>query len=192
MIAQNEHTLLTAKGHDQAIVVADRVSKLDIGKVYVSDMVRALDTGKYIADKLGVSKFTSPLFKEWMTPKSVRGKRHDSKEYEKWVAALNQNYHDRDWRYEDAENFSDLKNRVKAAVELLENDDSDSILVVSHGKFLRLLLAYVLTGRNLTPDIHLQIARVTKSDNTGLTLFEVENSEWRLITWNDRAHFADN
>ncbi len=191
-IAQDEHTPLTENSHNQAKVVADRVSKLTIEKVYVSSMVRALDTGTYIVDKLGLSSVSSPLFREWTTPESVRGKRHDSEEYSKWFKALSKNYHDVDWHYEDAENFSDLLKRVEEATTLLEEDKTNSILVVSHGKFLRLLLAYVLTGKNLTPETHLQIAQATKVSNTGITVFEVEDCIWTLITWNDHAHFADN
>ncbi len=191
-IAQDEHTPLTENGHNQAKVVADRVAKLAIEKVYVSSMVRAFDTGAYIVDNLGISSVSSPLFREWTTPESVRGKGHDSEEYSKWSKALNENYHDVNWRYEDAENFSDLLKRVEDATTLLEEDKSDSLLVVSHGKFLRLLLAYVLMGKNLTPQAHLQIAQAVKVSNTGITVFEVENGEWTLITWNDHAHFADN
>ena len=55
-----------------------------------------------------------------------------------------------------------------------------------------MLLAFILLGKKLTPEIHLQVETTAHINNTGLTVFEVTNDQWSLITWNDHAHFADN
>lgn len=191
-ISQDEFTPLTANGRVQAQVLAKRVAQLGVGKIYTSHMVRAVDTGKYIGEALGLVTTPSPLFREWMTPKSVRGKQYNSDEYKRWRESLFEHYHESDWRYEDAENFSDLEQRLHEVTKLLEEDDSESILVVSHGKFMRLFLAFILNGKHITPALHMQIDKTTSINNTGITLFDVNEKEWCLITWNDRAHFADN
>lgn len=190
--AQDEHTPLTEQGHEQAKIVADRVASLKIDKIMSSDMDRAKKTAGYIADKLDLPVEVSELFREWMTPSSVRGKLFDSDEYKKWTQSLKDNYHNSDWRYEDAENFSDLSKRVSAAAALLEADTTDSILVVSHGKFLRLFLAYVLGQKSLQPEVQISFHTTVSVTNTGISVFTFDNDTWKLLTWNDQAHFADN
>lgn len=155
-------------------------------------MIRAIQTGEHIAEKTHVDVAHSELFGEWMTPLSVRGKSFDSDEYKHWRSQLEQNHVQNEWRYEDAENFLDLEQRLRSATELLESDEAKTILVVSHGKFLRMLLPFILLGKKLTPEIHLQVEGAAQINNTGLTLFEVTDDRWSLITWNDHAHFADN
>lgn len=191
-ISQDIHTPLTEKGHEQAMVVARRVATLGVEKIYTSHMIRAIQTGQYIAEALTIESLQSELFGEWMTPESVRGKSFDSHEYRVWKDGLKENHTNREWRFEDAENFSDLEKRLHEAVALLEKDEASSILVVSHGKFLRMLLAFILLGKRLTPEIHLQVEGTARINNTGLTVFEVTDDQWSLVTWNDHAHFADN
>ncbi len=191
-ISQDVHTPLTEKGHEQAKVVAKRVAKLGIEKIYTSHMVRAIQTGEHIAEETQVSVAHNELFGEWMTPVSVRGKSFDSEEYRLWREELKKNHTNREWRYEDAENFSDLEQRLNNATKFLENDAANSIIVVSHGKLLRMLLPFILMGKSLTPEVHLQIDGVAQINNTGLTVFEIDGDKWSLVTWNDHAHFADN
>jgi len=192
-ISQDVYTPLTQMGHEQAKVVADRVAQLGITKIYTSHMTRAIETGEHVAKKLNLEPVPDKLFGEWMTPVSVRGKSFDSDEYLGWHNAVKENYTNSDWRYEDAENFSDLFSRISSAASLLEQDESDSILVVTHGKFLRLLLPFVLSNKRLTPEIHLDFEyAIALSGNAGISLFNVEGYVWKLVTWNDLAHFADN
>ncbi len=190
--SQDMDTPLTEAGHHQAAVIAERVSNLDIEKIYTSDMVRAIDTGKYIAEALKIKPEQTNLLREWMTPHSVRGKGVDSVEYQNWFQELKERYSDRDWRYEDAENFSDLETRVRELVEYIEADIASSILAVSHGKFMKLFLCYILNGKSFTPALHMQFNDSVFVTNTGLSVFSIENNQWKLITWNDHAHFADN
>jgi broad specificity phosphatase PhoE len=191
-ISQDIHTPLTQKGHEQARVMSLRVSQIGIEKIYTSHMTRSIQTGQHIAEKLNLEPLQNSLFGEWMTPESVRGKSYDSEAYSKWREELKINHTNVNWRYEDAENFSDLEQRLQKATELLELDEASTILVVSHEKFLKMLLPFILLGKKLTPEVHLQTEGAVKTDNTGITLFEIEERKWSLITWNDRAHFADN
>ncbi|MCA9366127.1 histidine phosphatase family protein, partial [Candidatus Kaiserbacteria bacterium] len=129
-ISQDATTPLTDTGHAQAKVVAERVAGLGIDHVYTSNMVRAIETGSYIAKTLGLYPEASELFREWSTPESVRGKHHDSPEYEAWLEELTTGYDDPSWRFEDAENFADLLKRAEEGVELLESSQHQHILVV--------------------------------------------------------------
>ena len=189
--SQDMQTPLTPEGHRQAMVIAERASNLDIQKMYTSDMKRAVDTGAYIGKASNLVPVATPLLREWMTPVSVRGKTFDSPEYQKWILALDNNYSVPEWRYEDAENFHDLQTRAAQLADLIEKDEAESILAVSHGKFMRLFLTYILNGKRVTPEIHLQFNGSVFVTNTGISVFSIENGRWKLITWNDHAHFAE-
>jgi len=53
------------------------------------------------------------------------------------------------------------------------------------------LMSYLLHKKVLTPDIEMLTATSMEMSNTGVTLFEVDDTNWKLITWNDTAHFAE-
>ncbi len=190
--SQGIKTPLTDTGHKQAKRLAERCKDLEITKIYTSDMTRAIDTGDHIAQTLDLEPESSPLFREWMTPASVQGKTYDSPEYQAFSTSFKQSYTDPNWRYEDAENFHDLLKRGKESVAFLECSPEDKILVVSHGKYMRFLLALIIHQENLTPELHMQIYGSVRESNTGITVFIIKDTkEWNLITWNDHAHFAE-
>lgn len=189
--SQGMDTPLNERGHYQAKVLAGRVKALKAEKLYTSDMVRAIETGTYISDALGLKAEASSLFREWMTPASVRGKTFDTPEYQKFFNELNNNFDDPNWRYEDVENYADLNKRMIKVLELLKNEPSDKVVVVTHGKFLRLFLGFVLHDGNLSAANWLSFVNRVTLTNTGITLFEVNDNKWSLITWNDHAHFAE-
>ena len=191
-VAQDMHTPLTEQGHLQAQVVAKRVKSLPIKRIFSSDMTRAVQTAQHISDVVGIKGEQFPAFREWMTPESVRGKKHTSPEYEAWMSELDKNYHNPAWRYEDAENIADLEKRVSEAVRMLEEVKEESVLVVSHGKFLRLFLAYILGNKTINPELQLHFYHAVQVDNTGISVFEVDGDIWSLKTWNDLSHFAEN
>jgi broad specificity phosphatase PhoE len=55
---------LSAKGRGEADEIAHRLADLDIGAVYSSDLKRAEDTARAIADRHGVDIVTDPGFRE--------------------------------------------------------------------------------------------------------------------------------
>jgi broad specificity phosphatase PhoE len=99
-------------------------------------------------------------------------------------------------RVEDGENFDDLLTRADAALTLLEKRPEQSIVVVTHGYFLRAIVARILIGDFFSPEAFGNILRTSSTENTGLTVirhcraFE-EESMWRLWIFNDHAHLAD-
>lgn len=189
--SQGMETPLNDTGHHQAAVVAERAKGLDIDKLYTSNMIRAVETGSYLAKSLNLEPEESPLFREWMGPDSVRGKKIDSPEYQAYMQAVNNHFSEPKWRYENAENYSDLNQRLAETASLLERESADSILVVSHGKYLRLFLTYILHQKKVSPDVLLTCTNTVLATNTGITLYTFDESGWKLLTWNDHAHFAE-
>lgn len=69
-------------------------------------------------------------------------------------------------------------------------------MVVSHGHFIRTLVACVMLGDALTGELLKRFYELTSLENTGLTVLKFrdayeEDFRWRLWTLNDHAHFAE-
>lgn len=99
-------------------------------------------------------------------------------------------------KIENAETYDEVVSRAVSALDYLKQRDESSLLVVSHGYFIRTLLGRILLGSDLTPPLLRRFYELIAIENTGLTVivykaaFE-EPPRWRLTTLNDRAHFAE-
>lgn len=183
---------LTERGQKQARVVAERAAHIDFDALLASDLVRAHQTAEHIADITGKEIEFSELFREVQWPSSIVGKPRDGEESVKFLEEERNNITRPEWRYEDAENFADIKERASGALTLLESHASDTILVVTHGHFLRFVVSMMLMDTKLTPEIWLHLRHALLTVNTGVTVCRLnEAGRWSLLTWNDHAHFAE-
>ncbi len=184
-------TPLTETGHRQASIVAERFATIPLETVMASYMDRAQDTARYIAAKKKLEVETVEYFHEWIKPTSIHGLAHTSAEYQSYMAIEQQYYTNPTWRFEDGENYTDVLERISAGVAMLEARPEQHIVVVSHGRALRFLMSYLLHKKQLTAEIEQLTHTSMVMSNTGITLFEYDTKGWKLVTWNDTAHFAE-
>lgn len=183
---------LNLNGFAQAEVVASRVKGLDIQKMYASDFLRAQQTAEPIALSKNIIPDIAPIFGEVMEPSSLFGISEADERVCLHRSNRNGNVENPNWRQEDGENFEDIFTRVQHAKSLLEKDESDSILVVSHSFFMMCFASAILLDAQVSTNAWHDVASKLKISNTGVTLFEYgEERGWRLIMWNDHAHFAE-
>jgi len=99
---------------------------------------------------------------------------------------------DPDWHHSDEESFNDSLARAHEALAYLESLDGDTV-VISHGHFIRLLVALVATSRKLDGATWQNMNGSFFSTNTGITTltYNEENKDWQILTFNDHAHFAE-
>ena len=71
---------------------------------------------------------------------------------------------------EDGENYDDLITRADAALALLQARAEPSLVVVTHGYFLRTIVAQVILGNALSGEAFQHFHRVAAIENTGLTV----------------------
>lgn len=187
---------LSAKGREQAAKIAERASKLNYEALISSPLPRASQTAEAVAKRTGHQPEYSDLFVERKKPTSIEGKPYTDEAANKIWREYDKSLYDPTFRVEDSENYADHVARADKALEFLRLRPETSLLVVTHGYFLRTMLMRVLLGDGLTPEHAKNIHRVVGMQNTGLTVLRYHDAfedapAWRLWIYNDHAHLAD-
>jgi len=197
----DETSQLSEKGKGQAGIVAERFIKLPVDIVISSSMTRSIETAGIIAGRLNKKVEQSDLFGERKHPSILYGKVRIDPAAVKISDEVRKNFHLPGYRYSDEENFDDFKKRSLACLEYLENRSEEHIVVVTHGFFLRVLMAAVVFGDELTGEECEHMIRSLLMDNTGITVVRLRDapyrlrtgelgSKWELRVWNDHAHLG--
>lgn len=194
-VFQSPDSPLSEKGKKQAKYVADRVSKLSFDALITSPLRRAEETARAIERVTGKTPETSDLFVERIKPTGINGKpyadEHAQTVWKEWEKSL----YTSTMKVEDGENFDELTDRADRALAFLTSRPEDSLVVVTHGFFLRTIVARVLFCTHLTGEAFRQFQKSASMENTGLTVlryqsdFEQETA-WRLWVYNDHAHLG--
>lgn len=189
---------LSDKGREQATCLAERCSELGIETIFTSPTARAVMTANIIGTHIGASAVESELFQEHKRPSALIGKplKDDSVQAmeREWIASLSGGP-----RVEDSENFNDLRERAGKALDFLIAQPNEKILVVTHGIFLKMVVARAVFGPGLTGAEFLPFLHSFWMENTAFTTLwhgaqypdgRPVNAEWVLWTWNDHAHLG--
>jgi broad specificity phosphatase PhoE len=187
---------LNEKGREQAEKIAERISKLSFEVLITSPFQRAKETAEAIAKASHKEPEYSDLFAERAKPTSVSGKPHaDEKADAAWREWEKSLYTSGVRRVEDGENFDDLIARADNALAFLKDRTEQSLVVVTHGFFLRIIIARVLFGDLLSGELLKKFQKATRTENTGITVLRYqaafeESPAWRLWIYNDHAHLG--
>jgi broad specificity phosphatase PhoE len=194
IIRQGPQTPLTERGKKQAHFIAARSSKLPLEVIISSTMRRAQETADIIANTVKKPVELSNLFIERRGPTNLIGKSKDDPEVLHAEQVIKENFPSEDFRFSDEENFDDLKKRADFALKLLQTKSEENILVVTHGFFMRVMLAYAVFDNELTGYECERFMRAFRTENTGLTVLLLDHEDncpvWRIWTWNDHAHLG--
>lgn len=192
---QGPDSPLSDRGIEQARMVADRAKRIEFDTLLSSPYSRARSTAEIIGQATGKEPEFSELFVERIKPEGINGKPYTdeaaAKIWRDWEASL----HTPGLRIADGENFEDLVARADSALSFLLDRPEEHLLVVTHGYFLRTIIARVLLKDSLTSESFRNIQRSAHIENTGLTVIRHERGfesepEWKLWTYNDHAHLA--
>ena len=183
-------------GRAQAARIAARVAKLAFQALLASPYRRAQETAAVIGNITGKVLEFVELFTERVKPTSINGKPFTDVTAAQVWRAWTQSLSTPGMRVEDGENYDDLLTRADAALALLHDRAESSIVVVTHGYFLRTIVARVILGNALSGEPFQHFHRVAAIENTGLTVLRYqggfeEGPCWRLWIYNDHAHLAD-
>jgi broad specificity phosphatase PhoE len=94
---------------------------------------------------------------------------------------------------EDGETFDTIIERGKRALEYLSSRPEQSLLVVTHGFFLRVLVGLTMLQDDFVPEDLRRMYKTLVTRNTGITVL-IRRSDtpdvWNVLTWNDHAHLG--
>lgn len=181
---------LTRKGIKQSELIAERVSSMQIDTIISSPMIRAVDTANIIQKKIGGDVVVSDLFVERKRPTEILGMSYGDPKVVDVMNKIKENSHIPDYHYSDEENFIDLRARAVKSLEYIENIKEENILIVTHGVFMRCLIAQMCFGEKLNLEMYVAFRRFFKTWNTGISRMELKDGKWVLYQWNDSAHLG--
>jgi broad specificity phosphatase PhoE len=194
-VFQSPDSALSELGRRQAGRVAERLCKLSFEALIASPFRRSSETAEIIAKVTGMEVEYSELFVERIKPTCINGKPYDDEAanavWRKWDETL----YTPGMRVSDGENFDDLVRRADGALTFLGNRAERSLVVVTHGYFLRTILARIVLGEMISGEIFRRFQHRASMENTGLTVvrhqggFE-EEPGWRVWVYNDHAHLG--
>lgn len=191
LLLQSPDESLNENGLKQAEKLAERTRSITFEKIISSDHLRAKQTATAIAVANNMRHENSSLFGEVRPASQFFGVPVSSSEVQKYYELRIENRHNPEWRFADEENVYEIIGRAEEALKSLEEDTSSEILVVTHGLFLRTLVMKIILRDKLDPDSWYATSGVLKTSNTGISVCELVNGQWRLLTWNDHSHFAE-
>jgi broad specificity phosphatase PhoE len=182
------NTPLSELGRRQAEFVAHRFERIPVDLVITSDMERAAETGRCIAERNGFPIVVNPLFREILRPAMVRGKGRDTPEVLEIMRFLEENWTNARIKHSDEENFFDLRTRALNALEYLAACPEGKVLIVTHGTFLCMMMCCMMAGEEVSPELFYRVHHFLVLKNTALSVCEYDGGKWHLVIWNDYAH----
>lgn len=187
---------LTDRGRAQARFVAERFSHMPVDVILASPMPRATETAQIIGEAIGKPVAYSDLLVENRQPSALVGRSDHDPEVVTARRIMREHFADPDYRHSDEETFADLKARGKEALVHVGSHDAQHVLVVSHGAFIRVLVALMLFGDALTARELGSMRRFFYTTNTGITwcergFYKDVPEQWVLRTWMDHAHLGE-
>jgi len=197
-IFQSPNSPLNEKGKKQAESIAERVSRLSFETLIASPFQRAKETAEMIAKATGKQIEYSELFTERTKPTYVSGKPYTDERADALWREWQKSLYTPGMRVEDGENFDDLVIRADKALFFLAGRPEQSIVVVTHGYFLRVIVARVLLGDLFSGEALRRIQIAASMENTGLTVLRyfidaeegLKEPTWNLWIYNDHAHLG--
>ncbi len=194
-IFQPPDSPLSETGRRQAACLAQRVSKLSVETLLSSPLERAKETASAIADATGLEPEYSDLFVERMKPPRINGKPFTDQEAQAVWTEWNKSLYVPGMRVGGGENFDDLIARADAALAFLQARAEASMVVVTHGYFLRTVVARAVLGDLMSGPMFKRFQRIAGLENTGLAAMrhgELAGGErgWRVLYYNDHAHLT--
>ncbi len=194
-IHQGPDGKLTDKGRAQALETAKRFPK-EKGRpevMYASPFERTRETAEIIACELEMSiksiKYTD-LLMERRNPSEIIGHSGLEPKVRQIVEQMDKSFHEDNFRYSDEENFTDLKARAKKLLRFIAWRPHQRMIMVTHGIFLKMVIAYMLHGDKLTATEYNKLSYSNTMDNAGMTICTYtthwfKRNAWKLLVWND-------
>lgn len=182
---------LSEFGLKQAEFVAQRFSRISLDVIISSPYERARETATIISSVVQQEVVFSDLLSEFKGPRQLEGKRKDDPEVVRINSLMTKHRSNPEWKYSDEESFGELRLRAAKVLDFLAAQPYENILCITHGLFLRVIIASMMFGVDMSRDEMVSFMRFVRIQNTGISACELlDTGTWRLITLNDYAHLG--
>jgi broad specificity phosphatase PhoE len=185
---------LTERGRQQAQFLGKRFQTIPIDIILASHYERAQETAEIIAKSVNKLIETIELLGEKRMPSIMKGKHVDHPDRLR-LPFIDSRHFNENYQHTDEETYTEIKKRAVELLSYLTTRKEGSLLLVTHGWFLRIVMGVMLHGENLTGEEAHRLWKFLSTRNTGITKCEYDknniNQGWRLITWMDHAHLGN-
>lgn len=178
--------LITPRGYDQIKCLEKRFENIKVDAVYSSDLTRAAQTAGaiYKRKKLPLNKergFREVSLGAWEDAPWGELPALFPKAYSDWTEnPLN-------FAVPGGEMYHEVYARAKKALDrIAKENDGKTIVIVSHGATLRMLMHGITHGDDLT-----NVASDDWGDNTCVSLFKADGGVYTEVFKNDNSHLAE-
>ena len=180
-------TPLSARGRNQAVTTARTLKSESLTAIYSSDLARALETAKPLANMTGLTVQSTNAFRERDVGVMEGLTFEDAAQQhpEQYAALLRRDF---DYVLSGGESYRQLLDRARQKLdEIIEENRGGRIAVFSHTGTI-CILALHLMGALDAPELK---PVWVSSANCGITKFELRDDGFvRVITVNDTSHLA--
>jgi probable phosphoglycerate mutase len=170
-LPDDEGDRLTERGLAQARTAADAVAGLGARRLLASPMRRATETAAVIAERTELEVEINPVIHELRESVGYTDLELDEQRARRWSERMAAHADDPDYGPDGAESFAQVISRVrqfKAEVEGMA--DTEPVIAVTHGIFLRFFLCDSLLGDQFGPGLARRLWQL-RSINCGISVF---------------------
>jgi broad specificity phosphatase PhoE len=186
---QYSHTELSEYGTRQAKILARRLARVKADLIISSNYKRSVQTAEIINRVVKKKIVYTELLNEMKTPSEVQGKIQGTPAPVKIFGKILAHMDEPSWHYSDEDNVHDFRRRIKRFLSYLSKRKEKSIIVVTHGHVIRMILGILLFGDSIEPKRFYDLMEFLHTKNASITELELnEKGEWSLVTWNDYSH----
>jgi broad specificity phosphatase PhoE len=170
---------LTARGREQARVVAGSLRGVPFDRVVASDLSRARDTAELIAAEHGLRVEVLPELREIDLGEAAGRSIEDAKQRFDWGPG-------RFVEWPGGESLDQVVARAVPAIErVVRSSPGKTVCIVGHGGVTRILISHWL---GLLPALY---QHHSPTENTNVTVVRTDGRAYRVESLFDAAHLAD-
>jgi broad specificity phosphatase PhoE len=187
----NQGDRLTDRGFEQARAVAERLGDAGATRILTSPLRRARETAQVIAERLNLPVTELEELRELRESDGYGELSLTDQRLRRWSVWMAEHGDDPDHSYRGGESFNEIIARVRTVQERLVADETDSVIAVSHGIFLRFFLMQVVFGADFRAGQVRHLWQLA-SLNCGICGFEYRERDpeanyatepWRCFSW---------
>jgi broad specificity phosphatase PhoE len=192
-IRQGPDGPLSDKGRQQVQETAKKFpTKKGKPRIIISSpFERAKETASILSSELKIKKVIySDLLVERKNPSQIVGHQSGERDVQFIVDKIDKSFHEDNLKFSDEENFVELRNRADKLLRFLSRRSEKQIIAVTHGIFLKMVIAHMLYRDKLTASVYNTLSYLNPMDNAALTICTcktrfLRRPIWKLIMWNN-------